>query len=207
MAGILILSDLPQGSPAHHLLAVAAIADDCEILCLLIWQAIFHLSFVRSAFKMAHCVVLVNCHRSISVNCYRKLERTFWLTQCLMTYSCLHSERQNSHAFYDLALKITLHFFFNILFVTHVSPTQCEWDCQWLRISGSRTIWYSSRTPWRLTPTEMQLKMFYSIWRKERIVTWVLLLKLSIPYLLNQPINQSTNQNLQINLRWQAKNI
>ena len=34
------LPEFPQGSPAH----LAAITDDCDILCLLIWQAIFHLS-------------------------------------------------------------------------------------------------------------------------------------------------------------------
>ena len=51
MAGILcFLPEFPRGSPAHlWWLVVTAIADDCDIFCLLIWQAIFYFSVVLSS--------------------------------------------------------------------------------------------------------------------------------------------------------------
>ena len=65
----------------------------------------------------------------------------------------------------------------------------------------------SSGTSQRADTTEIKLKISYFIWGKEWIVTWGILLKLSISYPFNQ-INQPTKQSnkiLQINLRQQTK--
>ena len=44
MAGILSFLSPPR---AHQLSVVTAIADDCDILCSLIWQEKFHLSYKK----------------------------------------------------------------------------------------------------------------------------------------------------------------
>ena len=41
------LPEFPQGSPSH-VWQLATISDDCDILCLLIWQAIFHFLLLKA---------------------------------------------------------------------------------------------------------------------------------------------------------------